>query len=235
VRESTAIDGNLYVLLHRGISVPSSQANSVVDFIRAHGMQAGQGSQWSMKWNDLKPQLKELGKREKLDNLTKSGPSLPRLCGGGDELGARYYARHHNRSDNNDTAILISFEADVASTIVDGRDFLYTIFQFGYPKRARYPTSRIFGDAVLPYLYRAWATADQDERIARCDLAVQDDDVIASHARNAEVHGGRSGTRFCSAFMTLLPVPAARIKNVSIIRVSPLPNIDISLYNLLRP
>ena len=74
---------------------------------------------------------------------------------------------------------------------------------------------RLFGPAVLRYVDRAWQTDDQQQRIGLCKLAVQDDDVIAAHARNRTVIGGRYGTRFCSAFLVQVPVAPSRIVDVS--------------------
>ena len=74
---------------------------------------------------------------------------------------------------------------------------------------------RLFGPAVLRYVDRAWQTDDQQQRIGLCKLAVQDDDVIAAHARNRTVIGGRYGTRFCSAFLVRAPVAPSRIVDVS--------------------
>jgi len=90
----------------------------------------------------------------------------------------------------------------LSDVIVDGRDFLYTVFQLG-SDRARPAVERLFGSAILRYVDRAWATDkhDQEQRISICHLAVQDDEVVRAHARNATVIGGRYDTEFCSAFM----------------------------------
>ena len=98
---------------------------------------------------------------------------------------------------------------------LDGRDFLYTVFQMGNPERARPIVERLFGSAILRYADRAWATKRGDhQRIAICDLAVQDDDVIHAHAKNTMVIGGRYDTQFCSAFMVRMPIPSERIVSV---------------------
>jgi hypothetical protein len=60
-----------------------------------------------------------------------------------------YYALKHNRSGGNDAPLLISFEAELADLIVDGSDFLFTLFQFGDPLKARPLAQRLFGSAVL--------------------------------------------------------------------------------------
>ena len=58
--------------------------------------------------------------------------------------------------------------------IVDGRDFLYTLFQLGDPVRARPIVERAYGRAILRFVDRAWS-AQNEHRIALCDLAVQDE------------------------------------------------------------
>jgi hypothetical protein len=122
----------------------------------------------------------------------------------------------HNKSAEDDTPILITFDADVSDAIVDGRDFLYTAFQFGDPKRARSIIEPIFGSAILRYADRAWSTEGR-ERVVLCDLAVQDDDVVLAHAANKTVIAGRSHTRFRSAFLVRTPVGANRVVDVRIV------------------
>ena len=101
---------------------------------------------------------------------------------------------------------------------MDGRDFLYTIFQLGDPQLARPIIERIFGIAILRYIDRAWSS-DGRERIALCDLAVQDDAVVLAHAGNKTVIGGRYGTRFRSAFCVRTPVATDRIVDVRPVEV----------------
>jgi hypothetical protein len=85
----------------------------------------------------------------------------------------------------------------------------------------------------LHYLDRAWATQNQEQRIAWCDLATQDNDVIVAHAANKTVLGGRYNTRFRSAFMARLPVPASRITNVKHLQApADLPDVEVSVYDL---
>ena len=100
------------------------------------------------------------------------------ICACGEYLGAAYYALNHNRTEVNDTPIVIEFEADMSSVAVDGRDFLYTAFQMGDSARARPVLRAAFGDAVLRYAESAWDTGNQKKRIALCDLAVNDPAVI---------------------------------------------------------
>jgi len=99
-----------------------------------------------------------------------------------------FYACKKNVTASDTASILITFEADIPDVIVDGRDFLYTVFQLG-SDRARPAVERLFGSAILRYVDRAWATDkyDEEQRISICHLAVQDDEVVRAHARNASL------------------------------------------------
>jgi hypothetical protein len=186
--------------------------------------------------HDLKPMLEQIWQLPVI-TLADTRPQRPRpswVCACGDEAGAMYYACQRNRSQENNTPILIAFEADPTDMIVDGRDFLYTLFQNGNPDRARPAAELLFGNAILRYVDRAWSTSDTP-RIAICDLAVQDDAVVSAHATNRVVIGGRYQTRFCSAFFVKVPVPPVRIIDVRV--VSPdadLPPPEIELTALIR-
>jgi hypothetical protein len=151
-----------------------------------------------------------------------------------DATGASYYANDHNRTDENNAPLLITFEANIRDVIIDGRDFLYTLFQFGDPDRADPVAELLFGSAIRRYLDRAWSTEDQIQRICFCDLAVQDDAVIEAHARNATVIEGRYGTRFCNAFLVRLPIPADRIVDVAPAKDLNTPECQITLRAILK-
>lgn len=226
--------------LYRGIAVQEATAESVVGAIRRDGLVV-EGRFWSgLAAPDLKPRLERLWE---LPNLSmeitrpKDLPALPRICACGDRHSASYYACSHNRKGDHTASILIEFDADLADVIVDGRDFLYTVFQMGNPVASRVPLERVFGSAILRYADRAWSMpiADQLERIACADLASQDQEVIRDHASNALVIGGRYRTRFSSAFMVTAPVPSAKIASVERVdcRHYTLPDVDIDLDQTL--
>ena len=199
--------------LFRGISVPTETADRVVRDIRSGGLVSIQGGR-QIEVSHPGP-LDELFSMEGLSMIhTRSGKSYPVVCACGEIQGAAYYAFKHNRSGDNDTPVLIEFETDVQHVSLDGRDFLYTVFQIGNPDRASAILRRCFGPGVLRYARKAWATDDEDARIAFCDLAAFDPDVIASHHRNQTVIGGRYGTVFRNAFLAKLPVPPASIIRV---------------------
>jgi hypothetical protein len=190
------------VILHRGLSFPLRSVDRHVDNIRRAGLLADAGI-WGMIFPDLKPKLKQLRSQQALqrsDVHTKE-TTPPWVCACAQRIDALYYACRHNRSRENDASVVVSFEAPAREVIIDGRDFLYPVFQFGAPGLARPALATVFGPAILPYADRAWSSEDQSSRILYCDLAVQDDDVIAAHAKNRIVLSGKARTVFSSAFM----------------------------------
>jgi hypothetical protein len=218
------------MLLYRGIAVSHQQVADTVSHVRQNGLLPGQGS-WRYLFADLKPQLESLLQLPNLSTVhTKpTGEAPPRVGACADRTGAAYYALSHNRSIQNDTPLLITFEADVKDVIIDGRDFLYTLFQFGKPDHARSVAEQLFGAAILRYVDRAWSTEDQHRRIALCDLAVQDEAVIRAHAKNKTVIGGRYGTRFCNAFLVRLPISPEAVHDIRRLEPEELPAPKINL------
>jgi hypothetical protein len=172
-----------------------------------------------MIFPDLKPKLKELWNRP---TLQRSGvhtdeATPPWACACARRIDALYYACQHNRSKEDDASVIVKFEAPQRDVIIDGRDFLYPVFQFGSPVRARPVLATAFGSAILPYAERAWSSQEQALRILCCDLAIQDDEVIAAHARNTMILGGKQNTVFSSAFMARAPVLPENIRSVEIL------------------
>jgi hypothetical protein len=156
------------------------------------------------------------------------------VCACGDEQGALYYACRHNKSPENDTPILIVFEAGTSEAIVDGRDFLYKVFELGDPKRSRPIVEKVFGEAILKYFDRAWS-GNPNERVPLCDLAVQDNAVVLAHASNRTVLAGRYGTCFRSAFGVRTPVAADRIVGLSIVgNEIEMSEGEVSIYEITR-
>jgi hypothetical protein len=181
---------------------------------------------------DLKADLEALWQKSDLnvDDTKPKGLPPPRVGACAEFNGAAYYALQHNRSADNNSPLLITFEADIADVIIDGRDFLYTSFQLGNPDKARSILGRLFGAPILRYVDRAWATErGSQQRIALCDLAVQDEAVIGAHARNTAVIGGRYRTRFCNAFLVKLPIGPDRIIDVVELGPTVMPNPDVTL------
>lgn len=222
---------------YRGIAVPSRSAPEVIDKIRTQGLLPGDGN-WTMKALDLKMRLEEIWRKPKITYAdtkpTEDNPGPSWVCACAERQGALYYACRHNKSGENDMPILIAFDAEPSDAVVDGRDFLYTAFQLSDAARSRAILERLFGPGVLKYADRAWGT-DDSERIALCDLAVQDDAVVLAHAANKTVIAGRYGTHFRSAFFVRTPVPAVRIAEVRTVDSAlELPEPDVVLASLIR-
>jgi hypothetical protein len=179
------------MLFFRGISVPAKIMADVKTTILEHGLLPGKG-RWTIQAHYLKPRLQEIWQRPIVTYAeTRSGVSPQWVCACAEPAGATYYACQHNRTSENDAPLLITFKADLADVIIDGRDFLYTVFQFGEPEKARPVAELLFGQGIKKYLDRAWSTQDQSQRVAICDLAVQDDRVVRAHAKNVTMIGGR--------------------------------------------
>jgi hypothetical protein len=168
------------------------------------------------------------------DTRHDSKPRYPAVCACSDEPGAAYYAWRHNRTAQDDTPIIIEFEAQEGDVAVDSRDFLATVFQLGDPKLARYPLEQAFGPKILRYAEMAWSSDNQESRIALCDLAIHDPEVVRGHHANKPVIAGRHGTVFRSAFTVKLPVDGAAIRKVwTPERQSEMPSADIVLSDVL--
>jgi len=203
---------------YRGIAVSAGEAAPTIANIRQNGLQV-RNAGWRMIAQDLKPHLARLWSLQSIArsevDLDPNDETPHRICACADKTSALFYACKKNVNATDAASILTTFEADIADVIVDGRDFLYTVFQMGNPDRARPILERLFGNAIPRYAERAWATENGDyQRIAICHLAVQDDDVIRAHARNTTVIGGRYDTEFCSAFMVRMPIQSERIVSI---------------------
>lgn len=206
--------------LYRGIAVRADEADRTVEEIRETGLLPGNGDrQWTMRAHNLKPRLSELWNLSVLTeaDLEPPGPVLSWDCACADEAGAMHYAVNRNRTLEKQVPLLITLEAEIPEIVVDGRDFLFALFQLGDPAKARPLAEGLFGAGILRYVDRAWSTDDDFQRRALCRLAVQDDDVIAAHAGNRVVIGGRYSTIFCSAFLVRTPLPPERIVEVRLL------------------
>lgn len=99
--------------LYRGISVPNESAQDGLRKIKSQGLQSGDGN-WRMITADLKPRIDEIWRMPAI-TLADTRPSSDNpswVCACGEKQGALYHACMHNRSAENDTPILIIFDAD---------------------------------------------------------------------------------------------------------------------------
>lgn len=210
------------VKLYRGLAVSSAESESIQQKIIREGILGTERRHWKFELADLRQDIEALIAKAdlSLDHTRGTRSSFGVICACGDLEGAAYYACTHNRSAERDTPLVIEFEAPLPDVSVDGRDFLYTAFQF-WDRNTTSALSEqmrclkmLFGDPVLRYFSRAVDTKDQEQRIALCDLAVQDEQVILAHVLNHRTLRGRYNTTFASAFFVRTPIPSSRISKV---------------------
>lgn len=201
--------------MFRGLAIPASQRDDVMGRIAATGFVGDEG-RWSII-HQHPGEVDALFEQEDLDTkVTRpDGVMHPKVvCACGEIDGASYYACSHNRSADDDAPIIVEFDVPLGDVAIDGRDFLYTAFQFARPEAAREALLAAFGPRVLRYADKAWSADDQGKRIALCDLAIHDPAVIEAHHSNRTVIAGRYGTVFRNAFTVVCPVAPERIRSV---------------------
>ena len=200
--------------LYRGIAVPATSASETISLITENGLTEGAWF-WKIEQNWGLPIDVLVNKIDLSTSDTRPESAFrPAVYACGTVEGASYYAWRHNRNQRDDTPILIEFDTQLDKVVVDGKDLLFTAFQFGEPGKAKGVMERIFGERVLTYAEAAWASGGQDRRIALCDLATMDADVVKAHYANRMVIGGRHGTNFANAFTVALPVQPEAIVRV---------------------
>jgi hypothetical protein len=213
---------NALVTLYRGIAVVESLADNVKENILQNGIGGDEGN-WKIQQHDLRDTMALL--YDKLDlsirDTRPSSTGFAVVCACGDLLGASYYAIEHNKiKTENKTSIIIEFTAPMKDIFIDGKDFLYTCFQFWDKQNASHIDeqtellSTIYGTNIKKYFNKVIASDDTYYRIAMCDLACQDFDVLLGHLKNKAVIGGRYRTTFCSAFNVRLPISQHNIIGV---------------------
>ncbi|WP_442754279.1 hypothetical protein ACNHKD_14965 [Methylocystis sp. JAN1] len=127
---------------------------------------------------------------------------------------ARYALR------NEGLPAVIAVELPFEEVAIDGKDFLYTVFQlWDRSQRHHLPQVRetlnaVFGTATVRWFDLAASQADQSVRIGLCDLAVHDLSAIQAHHANPMPLSGRYNTLFRSAFDLPMKVDAAAILSV---------------------
>lgn len=229
--------------LFRGIAIKRDKSEIIKENILSKGIIGDEGF-WRIEFNDIRDRLEDLFNKPDL-NIKDTRPSkwieTPRgsyreltskflvICAA-DELGAYYYALVHNRhKDQDEVGLIISFEASINNVYIDGRDFLYTCFQGcdrntieNYEKQKQLLV-KIYGKHIEKYFEKAALSKKQEYRIAMCDLATQDIEVIKQHSRNDLVIGGRYGTIFKSAFFIKAPILSEQILKIEIVETSPYP------------
>lgn len=217
------------IVLYRGIAVSKESSEEVRKKFLEHGIHGDEGKQWKFEMNDLKDKLENLIQKSDLttEDTRPSSPSdwFPVICACGDEIGAAYYALIHNTHINaNEMSFVIKFVAPLSDVTIDGRDFLYTCFQLWDRKNSKFVKlqtrwlSKIYGKKIVKYFEKAISSKETNHRIAMCDLACQDAQVIKDHATNQTLIKGRHNTTFCSAFFVRVPIEPPQIISVEAAR-----------------
>jgi hypothetical protein len=151
---------------------------------------------------------------------------------------AAFYAQRERRG----LPLVISFEVPLADVVIDGKDFLYTVFQLwdregkSHLARVRMSLASLFGTAILPWFDRASREKDTISRIGLCDLATHDLAVIEAHHGNEIGILGRYGTRFRSAFAVPATIDPAAVLAVDEVDGSfDSPAAVVNLSDMLKP
>lgn len=202
-------------VFHRGVALDPTTADADVEAIRRTGRLAA-----NARWGGTMPNPAEV--RRIAADLAKSAASarktidgLPQTpltyaCARFDD--AAFYARRAKGRP-----VVISFEAPVEDVAIDGRDFLYTVFQLwdqsgdGYREDVRTSLAALFGPSILTWFDLAGRKSTQAARIGLCDLATFDLAAVVAHRANTICIQGRHGTRFRSAFAVLEQVDPASV------------------------
>jgi hypothetical protein len=210
--------------LFRGIAVPKPQLESVITEIHLNGIVDQSKASYPMKQERLND-LHNLHLKPDLSSAdTRPGTEVVEaVCACGDKDGALYYASKHNTTKEKTASILIEVDVQKSSLMIDGRDFLYTVFMYPNQAKARPVLEKCFGSAILKYADRAWSSKDAQFRVSQCDLATQDPAVIEAHYANDTVLAGRYNTIFRSAFTIKLPISPTSI--ISVYSPNKTPNI----------
>jgi hypothetical protein len=168
------------------------------------------------------------------DDIFRDTP-FPGICACGSSIGGEYYAARHNLSTENNYPLVIEFDTPLDRVYVDSRDFLCTAFQLwdrdSVNLRASQAAllSELFGLRILRYFDAAYRVTDQQYRIAMCNLAAFDPEVVLAHYSNRKVIRGRYGALFTSSFFVQGPVPPSWIRRLYTIEQYNPPRPDVSL------
>lgn len=209
------------MVFYRGIAIDRQNVQTVLASITQTGISGNEGH-WKFRVPDILKVRRSIDSIISLpgDQILKAifdETPFSGICACGDEIGGRYYALKHNRTSNKTEPLLIVFTASMDDVYVDPRDFVCTAFQLwdreGDVKKdvQRLMLRELYGPRVLRYFDKASNSTDQKFRIAMCNLAAFDPQVVLDHYKNKKLIGGRYETRFCSAFFIKCPIKAEQI------------------------
>ena len=226
------------ITLYRGITLTEGDVDRVLKDIRFNGLYITKDNFWrGFILKNLKNELKNLFDNPKLSRKeTEASSKWIKTTNGShreytegdtyicfaDKSGAEYYALKHNITKEKTVPILIKASIEIENIMIDGRDFLYTVFGNMNPKdiakvnRQIKVLKNIYGEKIEMYIQKIINHPDS-EKYAVCDLVVSDNDIIKHHSKNEIVIGGRNGTLFQSAFMIKIPVLPSLIESVEVL------------------
>ncbi|AOG03461.1 hypothetical protein [Bosea sp. RAC05] len=200
--------------LFRGLALPKEDVDRAVETLlqRGHQPQLAKREVYQKRLSN-RAEIMQLPRITLKDIQGSNREWIPSVCACGDEAGASHYA--WKRSDPSLTPIMMEVEVPLHRLVVDGNDFLFRIFSRGIPELAGPYVERMFGPAAMSYARRAWSRPRGDEeRMALCELAILDPEVVAHHHANSITIKGGTQTVFASAFTIRLPLEANEIVRV---------------------
>lgn len=234
----TSSGGDDQLTLYRGIAVPSKRAEEVMATIASSGLRGDEGN-WRFTVPDVaavRGEIDDLFRNPSLtsNDIFRETPFLG-VCACGTAGSAHYYAASHNASVLNDQPLCIEFDTSLDVIYVDPRDFLCTAFQsWDAVSGDRLESqsdllARLFGQQIIRYFAAASRTKKPDQRIAMCNLAAFDPEVVRAHYANQTVIGGRYGVLMSSAFFVQAPIRPEQIRDVRRVHSYNAPATEVTL------
>jgi hypothetical protein len=227
------------IRLFRGVAVPAAEAEAVVQSIKAFGFPLSQKGFWETAMaapREVRSLTAELiSSPARIRDSLRALPAKRVLWACGDRFGGAYYAMRKDYSPERSAGILIEFEASSEEVCVDGKDFLYAVFQLwdahgtGCADKVRRTLESLYGTKVLHYFEKAASCSNTIERIGLCDLACHDLEIIHAHYANRTLISGRCNTLFCSSFQMQRPVLPNAIR-----RIEQTPTLPIDPSDIVR-
>lgn len=210
--------------LYRGITLQENDVVTVIDDIKSNGLKRD-ARFYNQPFVDRREELPNLLLKHDLNvsdtrEATKEIEIEDSICFA-DRLGANHYACRDTGGVKT-IPVVISVEVDIKYVQIDGRDFLYTVFQniareqdIDKVKRIISTLSKLYGEGIALYIQKVFDHPESQE-VAICDLATMDSEVIMAHLKNKVTIKGRYNTIFRSAFFVKTPIGPKSIKHISI-------------------
>ena len=203
------------IILYRGINCSRASSKNT---ILLNGIIGTEGKMWELYFKNIIKPLSKININDYSNaNELLTETNSRAICACGDELSASYYSCIHNSGN---FPLTVKFHTTLDNIYIDGRDFLYTVFQLWDMKssndfaKIRRILSDLFGVRILQYFDYCKTENDHQKRIIYCNYACHDNDVKLSHLKNGIMIKGRNNTHFKSAFLVKAPIPKEDIIDV---------------------